>query len=83
MPVLTVRDVPEKVFRALLVRAAQRGHSADAEVRATLSEAALRDGRVGLGSLLADIGRRAHLTREESANFAQRNVAPTEPVDLG
>ena len=82
MPVLTVRNVPDEVHRALRVRAAQRGRSTEAEVRAILSETVLREGRVGLGSLLAEIGQRARLTKEESANFARRDKAPARPLDL-
>lgn len=39
MAVLTVRNVPDEVHRALRVRAAEHGRSAEAEVRAILSEA--------------------------------------------
>ena len=33
MVMLTVRNLPEEVHRALRVRAARRGHSTEAEVR--------------------------------------------------
>ncbi len=40
-------------------------------------------GRLKLGSLLADMGRRAKLTDEEFAVFEQvRNKAPTRPVSF-
>lgn len=82
MAVLTVRNVPEEVHRALRVRAAARGRSTEAEVRAILAEAVLPEGRVGLGSLLAAVGRRARLTDKEWADFARRETEPGRPVDL-
>ncbi len=82
MAVLTVRNVPDEVHRALRVRAALRGRSTEAEVRAILEETVLPEGRVGLGSLLTAVGRRAGLTDEESAGFAQRDATPGRPVDL-
>lgn len=39
MAVLTVRNVPDEVHRALRVRAAEHGRSAEAEVREILSAA--------------------------------------------
>ena len=39
MPQLTVRNVPESVVRALRIRAAHSGRSAEAEHRALLAEA--------------------------------------------
>ena len=82
MAVLTVRNVPDEVHRALRVRAAQRGRSTEAEVRAILEEMVLPEGRVGLGSLLTRVGRHARLTDDESAGFAQRDTAPALPLDL-
>ena len=82
MPMLTVHNLPDEVHRALRVRAALRGRSAEAEVRAILEEAVLPEGRVGLGSLLTAVGRRAGLTDDESAGFAQRDTAPGRPIDL-
>ena len=82
MAMLTVRNLPDEVHRALRVRAALRGRSTEAEVRAILEETVLPEGRVGLGSLLRTVGQRAGLTEEESAGFAQRDTAPGRPVDL-
>ncbi len=53
MAILTVRNVPDEVHRALRVRAALRGRSTEAEVRAILAETVLPEGRAGLGSLLS------------------------------
>ena len=82
MAILTVRNVPDEVHRALRVRAALRGRSTEAEVRAILEETVLPEGRVGLGSLLTAVGRRAKLTDDESAGFARRDSAPALPLDL-
>ena len=58
------------------MRAALRGRSTEAEVRAILEETVLPEGQVGLGSLLTAIGQRAGLTEEESVGFALRDSAP-------
>jgi antitoxin FitA len=80
MSILTVRNLPEEVHRALRVRAAQHGRSTEAEVRAILEDAVKPEGRVKLGSLLADIGRQAKLTDEELTVFEQRDKTPAEPL---
>ena len=82
MAVLTVRNVSDEVHRALRVRAALRGRSTEAEVRAILEETVLPAGRVGLGSLLTKVGRRAKLTDDEAAAFARHDSAPALPLDL-
>jgi plasmid stability protein len=83
MAMLTVRNLPVEVHRALRVRAAQHGHSMEAEVREILESTVAPEGRVKLGSLLADIGRRAKLTNEEFDVFEQvRDKTPTRPVNF-
>ena len=82
MAMLTVRNLSEEVHRALRVRAARRGRSTEAEVRAILEGAVLPEGRVSLGSLLTTVGRRAGLTDEEFSGFSQRGTAPCWPIDL-
>ena len=83
MAMLTVRNISDEVHRALRVRAAQRGHSMEAEVRQILESAVSPQGRVKLGSLLADMGRRARLTDEEVAVFEQvRDKAPARPLNF-
>jgi len=83
MAMLTVRNLSDEVHRALRVRAAQRGHSMEAEVREILECAVSPEGRVKLGSLLADLGRRAQLTDVEFAAFEQvRSKAPARPVSF-
>ena len=83
MAMLTVRNITDEVHRALRVRAAQRGHSMEAEVREILESAVNPRGRVMLGSLLADMGRRAKLSDEEFSVFDQvRSKAPARPVSF-
>lgn len=57
MASITVRNVPDEVHRALRVRAAMHGRSAEAEIREILESAVKPEGRIKLGSLLAQIGR--------------------------
>lgn len=80
MASITVRNLPDEVHRALRVRAALHGRSTEAEVRAILEEAARPAGRIQLGSLLADVGRRVELSEEEQTVFEQRDQTPAEPV---
>ncbi len=83
MAMLTVRNLPDEVHRALKARAASCGHSMEAEVRAILADAVKPAERIRLGSLLAGIGQEVGLTDEEFAifeNVRDRTSAPT--VDL-
>ena len=82
MATLTVRNLPDEVHRGLRVRAAHRGRSTEAEVRAILEEAVRPEGRVRLGSLLAEVGRQAALTDEEWTVFAARDATPAQPVSF-
>lgn len=66
---VTVRNVPDEVHRAIRVRAAQHGCSIEAEMRDILESAVKPQGRVKLGSMLAEIGRRMKLTEKEFAIF--------------
>nr|WP_298373661.1 Arc family DNA-binding protein [uncultured Halomonas sp.] len=83
MAMLTVRNLPGEVHRALRVRAALHGHSMEAEVRDILEAAVAPEGRVKLGSLLSDIGKQAKLTDSEFAVFEQiRDRTPAKPMDF-
>lgn len=83
MAMLTVRNLSEEVHRALRVRAAHHGHSMEAEVREILEAAISPQGRVKLGSLLADVGRQAKLSDDEFAVFEQaRDKTPARPVNF-
>jgi len=83
MAMLTVRNISDEVHRTLRLRAAQHGHSMEAEVREILESVVSPQGRVKLGSLLADVGRQARLSEEEFAVFEQvRDKAPSRPVSF-
>lgn len=83
MAMLTVRNLPDEVHRALRVRAAQRGNSMEAEVRDILETTLNPQGRVKLGTLLAGMGRKAQLTDAEFAEFDQaRSKAPARAVSF-
>jgi antitoxin FitA len=56
MAAVTVRNLPDAVHRALKVRAANHGHSTEAEIREILETAVRSPARVKLGSALAAIG---------------------------
>ena len=82
MTILTVRNVPDEVHRALRVRAAMRSRSPEAEVRAIRKEAVAQEGRIGLESKLSDIGRRVKLTDEEFKTFTHRDHALPKLVGI-
>lgn len=83
MAMLTVRNIPDEVHRALRVRAARNGQSMEAEVREILESVVSPEGRVKLGSLLADIGRKAKLSDEEFARFeGVRDKTPAGQVSF-
>lgn len=69
MPSVTIRNVPDEVHRAIRVRAARHGRSIEAEMRDILETAVKPQGRVKLGSLLSEIGRKVRLTEEEFSIF--------------
>ncbi len=52
MDVITVRNLPEEVHRALKLRAAQSGRSTEAEIRAILEQAVRPQDRLKIGSEL-------------------------------
>ena len=81
--VMTVRNIPDEVYRALRVRAAVHGSSAEAEVRAILEDSVKAEGRIKLRSMLAEIGGQAKLTDEDFALIEQvRDMTPAKPVDF-
>lgn len=81
MAMLTIRNLPDEVHRALRVRAAQHGHSTEAEVRAILSTAVKPESRLRLGDALAALGREIGLTNEDFEVFAAvGDKTPAEPV---
>lgn len=78
MTSITVRNLPDETHRALRVRAAMAGRSTEAEIRAILERATRPEGRVKLGSLLAEIG-------QEAGGFdlvLERDKTPAEPISF-
>jgi plasmid stability protein len=83
MAILTVRNVPDDVHRALRVRAARHGRSTEAEVREILAAAVKPEKRVRMGEALAAIGRRIGLTNEDFAIFESvRDKKPARPLSF-
>ncbi|MFK0276709.1 FitA-like ribbon-helix-helix domain-containing protein [Ensifer sp. NPDC090286] len=81
MAVLTIRNVPEEVHRALRVRAAVHGRSTEAEVRDILELAVKPEERVRMGDALAELGARVGLTNEDFEVFDQvRDKVPAKPM---
>ncbi len=82
MAMLTVRNLPDEVHRALRTLAARHNRSTEAEVRAILEEAVKPEGRLKLGSLLVDIGRQMRLSDEEVRQINQRDRSAPRPVSF-
>ena len=81
MAILTVRNVPDEVHRALRLRAAMHGRSTEAEVRDILESAVKSEQRIRMGDALAEIGRRAGLTNDDFAQFEDvRDRTPAKPI---
>ncbi|MBX5151388.1 plasmid stabilization protein [Rhizobium lentis] len=81
MAVLTVRNVPDEVHRALRVRAAMHGRSTEAEVREILENAVKPDQRIRMGDALAELGRQLALTNDDLEVLDQlRERAAAEPL---
>ena len=78
MSSITVRNLPEETHRALRVRAATAGRSTEAEVRAILDNAVCPEGRIKLGSLLAEIGQQAGGVDLDIV----RDQSPTAPLSF-
>lgn len=79
MAAITVRNLSDETHRALKAQARAHQRSTEAEVRAILDAAVSAPDRVGLGSLLVDIGH--HLGDVELD--LERDRASSEPLDLG
>lgn len=81
MAMLTVRNLPDDVHRALRVQAALHGRSTEAEVREILATAVKPEARVRMGDALAVLGRKIGLTNEDFEVFDQMSdKTPAEPL---
>ena len=83
MAMLTVRNLPDDVHRALRVRAALHGRSAEAEVREILATAVKPESRVRLGDALAALGLKIGLTNADVEALDQaQNKTPAQPLSF-
>ena len=83
MAMITVRNLPDDVHRALRVRAVQHGRSTEAEVREILAAAVKPESRVLMGDALAALGRKTGLTNRD-IEMLQRSAdtTPAKPMDF-
>lgn len=78
---LTIRNLPDDVYRALRVQAAQHGRSTEAEVRAILANAVKPENGLLMGDALEALGRKIGLTDEDTeALNGLRSKTPAEPM---
>ena len=83
MAVLTVRNLPDEVHRALRARATFHGRSTEAEVRDILAAAVKPESRIRVGDELAKLGRELKLTDEDvEALVFNRDKTPARPVSF-
>lgn len=83
MAMLTIRNLPDDVHRALRVRAAENGRSTEAEVREILAAVVKPEPRVLMGDALAALGRKMDFTDEDAKIIDQVRVrTPTKPMSF-
>ena len=75
MPTVIVRNLSDETHRRLKQRAAERGHSMEAEIRLILDEAVRPKKDVGLGTQLQALGRKYGGLPE-----VKRDQTPLEPA---
>lgn len=81
MAMLTVRNLPDDVHRALQVQAALHGRSTEAEVREILATAVKPEARVRMGDALAALGHKIGLTNEDFEVFDRvSDKTPAKPL---
>ena len=79
MPTLTIPDLSDRTLRVLSERAQQHGCDIGTEIKSILDAVARDSGQVGLGTALAEIGRRYGGVELDIA----RDRAEFRPADLG
>lgn len=83
MPAVTIRNLSDEAHRALKVRAAHHGRSAEAEMRAILEAAVRPAGRLRIGSALSALSREAGLTNAGFEALEQaRDRTPAKPISF-
>jgi len=83
MAMLTVRNLPDDVHRALRVQAALHGRSTEAEVREILALAVKPETRVRMGDALAALGQKIGLTNDDVVAMGLvLDRTPAQPVSF-
>ncbi|MGE0006748.1 MAG: plasmid stabilization protein [Parvibaculaceae bacterium] len=83
MPAVTIRNLSDEAHRALKVRAAHHGRSAEAEMRDILEAAVRPAQRLRIGSALAALSRKAGLTNADFEALEQaRDRTPAAPMSF-
>jgi plasmid stability protein len=75
MPAVTVRNISLETHIAIKKRAQREGRSTEAQIRLILDEAARKEPKVGLGTLLQEFGRKYGPLPE-----IVRDKSPSEPA---
>lgn len=81
MASVTVRNLPDEVHRAIRARAATHGRSAEAEIRDILEKAVKPSDRLRIGDALAQIGRDAGLT-DDDTDWLSKKREPAAPLSF-
>ena len=81
MAMLTVRNLPDDVHRALRVQAALHGRSTEAEVSEILTIAVKPQARLRMGEALWALGRKVGLTNKDFEVSTQvTDKTPAQPL---
>ena len=83
MAMMTVRNIPDEVHRAIRVQAAMHGRSTEAEVREILKTSVTPPKRIKLGSVLTKISQQVNLSNTEQEIFEGiRDKTPAKHIDF-
>jgi plasmid stability protein len=81
MAMLTVRNLPDDVHRALRLLAAENGVSTEAAVRNLITVAVKPASRLLMGDAMAALSREAGVTRQDIQALEKKlNKSPAEPM---
>jgi plasmid stability protein len=83
MPAITIRNLSHETHRALKLRAAKHGRSAEAEMRVILEAAVRPADRVRLGGALVDMSRKIGLTNADVEALEQTHDRKKAAEPLG
>lgn len=82
MAMLSVRNLPDDLDRALRAQAAEHGRSLEAEVFAILESAARPASRLKMGSALSALGHKTSLTNQDLDDLEQACAQTRKLLDL-